>query len=500
MTTDSLRDLLARPEVGAVHALGKQRGAPVLLVGGAVRDALLGNAQPHDLDFAVQGDAIALSRAVADALRAHCYVLDAERGAARVLLPLAGASPAQPAQSATLVMDFTVCRGDSWRDDLIARDFTVNAIGVDLDDGSVLDATSGLADLHERVIRATTDHAVTDDPVRALRGIRLAFALGMRIEPGTLDQIAAVGAAITRPSAERVRDEFMAILNVPDAGWAVRQLDALHLLVPIVPEIEPMRTCEPSPPDHFSVLDHAWEVLHALDRLIAQCRSADGGWLAFPAPIRARLLQHLDAAPVEGRTRVAVLRFAALLHDCGKPATKTSDAHARVHFYGHAAVSAELAAARARALRLSGNEAAAVRTLVRYHMCANRMARRSHAPTPRARYRFFRDVGDCAPELALFAVADCMGQRRMRAGPGDCAVSVAIAQSLLDEYYARYERTVAPPPLITGRDVIALGVKQGPRIGQILDAVREAQMIGEIHTREQALALAGELKAQWAIA
>ncbi|BCX05163.1 MAG: HDIG domain-containing protein [Candidatus Roseilinea sp.] len=488
MTLDSLRALVNRPEVRIVRDLARAQNVPVLLVGGAVRDALLGHPSPHDLDFAVQGDAVRLGRAVANALGASFYVLDAERGTARVLTR----TDSPKAQVSRVVLDFAVCRGPNWRTDAFARDFTVNAIGVNLGDGALVDEANGLADLDTRVIRATNEHAMGDDPVRALRAVRLSFALDMRIEPATLVQVRAAGAMLNEPSAERLRDELMAILSLRDAGRALQMLDDLGLLVPIVSEIEPMRACDQTTPHRFTVLQHTWEVLATLDGLLRDW-GLEVGSVRFALPDPQRLADHFAAPTVEHRTRAAVFRFAALLHDCGKPATRSMGEDGRVHFYGHETAGAALAVARARALRLSGDEVARVFTIVRHHMRANFMARQAHAPTLRVLYRFFRDAGDCAPELALFAIADCVGKRGAQTAAEDCAPSVEIARRLLDEYYARFERSVAPPPLLTGRDVIALGVKPGPRVGEILEAVREAQMIGEIGVRDEALVLARQL-------
>ena len=492
MSFDLLRALVSRPEVRTVHDLARARNMSVVLVGGAVRDALLGHPLPRDLDFAVQGDAIVLGRAVADALGAAFYVLDAERRTARALLPALPESAADAQRSSPVIMDFAACRGANWRADAFARDFTINAIAVNLEDGTLVDETNGLADLSAGVIRATSDRAMDDDPVRALRAVRLAFGLNMRIEPATLAMARSAGPALSRPSAERLRDELMAILKLHQAARAVRALDDLGLLVPLVPEIEPMRSCDQPEPHRFTVLQHTWEVMEALDSLLKDWRIAVGEseCALKHAP---RLTEHFDVITVEGRTRAAVYRFAAMLHDCGKPATRLVGDDGLTHFYGHEVVGAELAAARARALRLSSDEVARTGRVVRNHMRVNFMARQLQQLTPRALYRFFRDAGDCAPELAVFAIADCLGKRGLHTSADDCAWSMAAAQRLLNEYYTRFERSVAPLPLITGRDVIALGARQGPSIGEVLEAVREAQMIGEIATRDEALALARRL-------
>ena len=469
----ALDAILNHPAVVAVREIARARNMAAVLVGGAVRDALL-NREPHDFDFGVQGDAMALGRAVANALHADFYVMDAERGTARVLVPSARAD-------SPLVLDFAVCRGATWRDDLFGRDLTLNAIAVDLQSGELLDDPGGAHDLERRIVRATTDHAISDDPVRALRAVRMAFQFGLEIEPATRELVRATGAAILTPSAERVRDELFGIFELPDAAQAVHLLDDLGLLTHIVPEIEPMRAQQQTAPHRFTVLEHTWRVMEALDQQIADSDDQS-------------LISNLQSAISEGRAVASLLRFGALLHDCAKPNTLSIDADGRMHFYGHEKVGADVAAARARALKLSSDEVHWVRTFVANHMRPNQMARMPKPPTPRTLVRFFRDAGEAAPALALFAIADCWGKRGDETADDDCAASRAVASLLLERYYTRFEKSVAPTLLLTGRDLIEMGLTPGPRIGEILRAVREAQMAGEIDTREQALAMADAMR------
>lgn len=473
--------LLARDDVILVRRLALARNLPALLVGGAVRDALLSHT-PHDFDFAVQGDAVALARAVANAMDAAFYVMDADRGTARVIKNAPEEEPqglALTAQHPALVYDFARCRGEGWREDQRDRDFSINAIGLDLVDLELVDHAGGLADLRAGVIRAASQDAIRNDPVRALRAVRLAHRFGMAIAPATLERIRDVGDLLLQPSAERLRDALFEIFELPNAAQAVMQLDALGLLAHLFPEIEPMRAQPQTAPHRFNVLEHTWWVMRALDR---EVEDSEQGIPALQTPITTF-------------TRAALLRFAALLHDCAKPMTASMDAGGRIHFYGHEGLGANVAAARARALRLSGDEIAFVKTLIANHMRPNQMARMPAPPTPRALARFFRDAGDTAPLLALFAVADCVGKRGDATTDEDCAPSRRIAALLLERYYDRFAPDVAPKVLLSGRDLIEMGMTPGRRVGEILEAVREAQMAGEIHTRDEALVAAqGMLK------
>jgi tRNA nucleotidyltransferase/poly(A) polymerase len=507
---ERLSELLAREDVLLVCRLALARNLPALLVGGAVRDTLLGHA-PHDFDFAVQGDAVALGRAVANALGASFYVMDAERGTARVIkqglgardqvLALDAQGSALSTQNSDLIYDFARCRGEGWREDQRDRDFSINAIGVDLVDLEIVDHTAGLNDLRAGVVRAASEDAIRNDPVRALRAVRLAHQFGMTIAPATLDRIRDAGDLLLQPSAERLRDALFEIFELPDATAAVMQLDALGLLARLFPEIEPMRAQAQTAPHRFTVLEHTWWVMRTIDKEIRDLGLGIGDWgfrIEDASSVsnrqseienRQSSISHLQS-PISSFSRAALLRYAALLHDCAKPMTASTDADGRIHFYGHEGLGANVAAARSRALRLSGDEIAFVKTLIANHMRPNQMARMPAPPTPRALVRFFRDAGNTAPLLALFAIADCVGKRGDATPDEDCAPSRRICALLLDRYNHQFAPSVAPQPLLTGRDLIEMGVAPGRRIGEILEAVREAQMAGEIHTRDEALTAA----------
>ena len=460
--------------LAVVRAHAQARHTPIILIGGAVRDALLGKPL-HDLDIAVQGNAVGLARGVADALNGAFYIMDAERGTARVILP-------------EIILDFSVCRGATWVEDIFARDFTMNAIGYDLDSAQLFDPAQGMQDLQARRVRSVSDHAISDDPVRALRAVRQAHQLQFEIEPATLALIQSITArTISQSSAERLRDELLAICELPRAAQAIQQLDTLGILRHIVPEIEAMRDCTQSLPHRFTVLQHTYWVLQRLDEVIA------AGAAAFDAaqddvPALAAQLHRQLAQLTPNTTRIALLRLATLLHDCGKPATRGVDADGRIRFFDHERVGAMLAYERTAALKLSRDEIDQVNRTIRNHMRLNQFSRMPGTPTLRALYRYVRAVGDCAPELTLFALADCYGKRGPNTSPDDCAASQRMATHLLALYYQRFDASIAPAPLLTGKDLLALGMSPGPTFGKLLGQLREAQMVGELSSTEQALA------------
>lgn len=480
----------------AVLRLAAERGARIWLVGGAVRDALL-ERPVHDWDFCVDRDALRLARAVADALGGAYFPLDVEREAGRVILT--------DAEGARLELDLTLLRGADLEADLRARDFTVNALALD-EHGALIDLTGGQADLVAGCVRATRARAFQDDPVRLLRAARMEAELGFEIEPQTAAWIRRDAALLAQPSAERVRDEFVRLL-LRDGAAHLRRLDEFGLLPYVVPELESLKGVAQSPPHRFDVWRHTLLAVDALEGVVAAVTGEDMEprvWAGAPPVVwgdvaralgqfAADIAAHLAVEVSSGRDRAVLLTLAALLHDVGKLKTQSHGDDGRIHFYNHEIVGAEIAAERLRALRFSGDEIARMRVMVGQHM---RPAHLSHAEkvTRRAVYRYFRATGCAGVDVALLSLADHLATHGPDLDKVRWARRLDVVETLLTHCFERYEETVAPPPLITGNDLIAqLELVPGPEIGRLLEAVREAQAAGEVDTAETALTLARKL-------
>jgi len=480
-----------------VRRLAEERGKRAWPVGGAVRDALLGR-PIHDWDFAVDGDALALARAVADTSDGAYFPLDAERGTGRVILTTE--------ERARLELDFAALRGDDLEADLLTRDFTINALALD-EAGRVVDVTGGEADLRAGRIRAVSESAFRDDPVRLLRAVRIESELDFEIEPQTAAWLRRDRALLARSTAERVRDEFVRALALPGAVIPLQRLNQFGLLVHTAPELEPLKGVTQSPPHRFDVWRHTLMVVDALEGVVAVATGQEAGSRALAdAPLTAwgdlarslgqfarDLAAHLAVEVSGGRDRALLLKLAALLHDVGKPRTRSLGEDGRIHFYNHDLVGAQMAAARLRALRFSRDEVKRVRTIVGQHMRPFHLSN-AEKITRRAVYRFFRATACGGVDVVLLSLADHLATYGPDLQEIHWRQRLALAEALLTHWFERHEETVAPPALITGRDLMAgLGLEPGPQIGRLLEAVREAQAAGEVETQEQALALASKL-------
>lgn len=473
-----------------VRALAAARAVRCWPVGGAVRDALLGR-PIHDWDFAVAGDARGLARAVADALGAAYFPLDDERDVGRAVLQ-------QDEQR--LELDFTRLRGPGLEADLRLRDLTINAMAAG-PDGELIDPTGGLADLQANLVRAVGPQSFDDDPLRMLRAVRAAAELGMRLEAKTAAWIIQRSATLGRSAAERVRDEFVRILAAPSVADHLHILDGLTLLAQVIPEIEPLKEQRQTFPHRYDVWWHTLQVVDATEALAEALTGGRPQPLYVDAPARAwdevaaalGPFAPLVAAHLAEGQRAVLLRLDALGHDLGKPVTCTEDEGGQLHFYTHERVGAELVAARLRALRFSRADTERVETTVAAHMRPAHLAQAEQPVSRRAVYRFFRDLGSAGVDTALLALADHLGVWGPNLRSDRWERLLETARVLLGHYFEQHAGTVAPP-LLTGNDLMReLGLPPGPRIGKLLEALREAQAAGEVSSREEALALARSL-------
>lgn len=443
-------------------------GRDLVVVGGTVRDALL-RRPTLDVDLAIPRGALALAERLAAGLDATAVVLDAERGAARVARP-------------GVQVDLADFRAPTLAGDLAARDFTVNALAAPLDTllakgrAPITDPTGGLADLRARRLRLAGPRVLRDDPLRALRAVRLEATLGFRLAPTAARAVRAAAPALAGVAAERVRDELAMLLRLPATGRTLRRADALGLLAVILPEVDPMRTAAQPAPHRFDVLEHSLRAVEACDRLLARLEAL----APFEDELRAHLAEGMGAA----LDRAAVLKLAALLHDVAKPETRQVVA-GRVRFFEHDLVGAAHARVIAGRLRLPERAALVLERLVRHHLRTMHLAQAGEV-TPRARYRFYRDLGPDTRDLLLLSLVDSAAVT----GASPLAVwrRADLVRDLLGGWLGA-ESAAAAPPLLRGHDVMdRYSLPPGPVVGELLARAREAQDLGLVRTREEALA------------
>ncbi len=499
-TRTSPRPLTWPPIVSQIRAYfaAEHTSTPIYLVGGTVRDACLGRPM-HDIDLATPNDGLKIARGLANALDGAFYPLDKARDVGRIIMKETNA-PALMIDVARFRTAADATPLFSLTEDLCARDFTINAMAVDIrgDLQQIIDPTGGLDDLIAKRLRICMPDAIARDPTRALRAVRQSAQFGLHMDKASRAAIRRDGTQLTRVSAERLRDEFMNLLGGPRPAGALRVLDALGLIDLIVPEVGAMRAQTQSLPHTYTLWEHVLAVVDRLDAVLGiieptrtdnSAAQAGLGLVALKlTPFRADLQAHLNTRWADGRSMRALLMLAALLHDIGKPKTRTENADKRVHFFNHDLVGAQMAGERGHALRLSRAEVQRVACIVRNHM-RPMMLSNAEVVTGRAVYRFFRDTGAAGVDVCLLALADFLGTARLLNDLETWEHYVGVIVHLLEGYFQKYHQVVEPVKLLTGKDIKhELGIREGPEIGRLLRLLHEAQAAGEVLNRDEALA------------
>ena len=457
------------------------------VVGGFVRDVLLGRGTA-DIDIAVAADALEIAPKVATALGGKYVLLDEVNRVGRVVLVNEGA----PSTRGHWQLDFSTFK-DNIEHDLARRDFTIDAMAVELlksaedyTDVQLIDPFHGWTDLRQGVIRTVTETTFESDAARLLRAVRLAAELGFRINQETEAQIKRYSHLIAGVAGERVREELLRLLAVPQADL-LPYLDELGLLAAVIPELAQTKGVK-QPKEHFwDVFDHSLQTVVAVDFLLGQ-----GKWeyanegVSAAVPWSEVLAEHFDREVSSGSTRRLLLKLAALLHDVAKPQTKTIEAGGRMRFLGHVSEGAAIAAGVLERLRFSAKEIKLVEIMVKHHLRPMQMSQ-EEMPSHRAIYRYFRDTGEAGVDILFLSLADHLATRGPQLSLADWQEHAEIVNYVLAQRFQE-ESLVTPPKLIDGHDLLNIfGMSPGPEVGELLEAVREAQAAGELTTREEAL-------------
>ena len=414
----------------------RESGHVAYFAGGCVRDLVRGLA-PKDFDVATDAPP-----EVVQTIFPHTYAVGAKFGVIVVV------ENGTNFEVATFRSDDAYVNGrrpvavhfSSPEEDAERRDFTINGMFLDPVANEVIDFVGGRADIEARLVRAIGDPAqrFTEDRLRMLRAVRFATALDYKIDNQTWDALVANAASINEISAERIREELVRIFLSPQRvrGWDL--LDSSGLMRAILPEVDAMKGC--LQPEQF----------HPEGDVFQHTR------------LMLSLLPEKVSAP---------LVCSVLFHDVAKPVTATVDETGRIRFNEHDRIGAEMTEAIMGRLRFSRAEIDATVEMVRQHMVFKDVPKMRVAKLKRFMARpTFED------ELELHRV-DCASSHRM----------MDNYEFLLRKREEFANEPIIPPPLVRGDDLIALGLKPGPRFGEILEAVETRQLEGTLRSREEAL-------------
>lgn len=450
-----------------VLKFAQETGVNIYIVGGLLRDCFLASlegreVEAKDIDYAVQnGSAFAFARDVGRTFGGHFVPLDEKNDTARVVFTTQG-----------VTLDFAGCVGGSIESDIRRRDLTINALAWDPQTpDSVLDLTGGIEDIKARIIRAVSQNAFAEDPLRILRAFRFAAMLTAGIDSQTVEWLTSNASLLDTVAAERINLELFTILNY-DAAPLFVKMGECRILETIFPELIETRLVTSNAFHHLGLFDHSVDTIPQLESRLP----------SVPRWVQEKVKGELSVSV----TRLAATKLAGLLHDIGKPQTWVINEDGRHTFYGHDRIGSEMCAVIAERMKWSRPVERFIVKLVDWHLRPGALFHQG-TPTERAVRRFYRAVGDDLPELMLLAFADFQATR----GPGLMGENRQQLENhlieLLHGYNVFLEETRQKERLLDGNRIMELlAIPAGPIVGEILSALDEAQEFKEVPDRAAA--------------
>jgi tRNA nucleotidyltransferase/poly(A) polymerase len=434
----------------------------IFIVGGSIRDLLQGR-RPIDYDLAVKEDPVTFAWQLAARIDGH-VVQFGQHG--HTVLRVVDRDN---------FFDILPVKGDTIEEDLLQRDFTINAMALDVSSGNLIDPAGGRQDLSARKIRMVAGGVFRKDPVRLVRAYRMAVSFGFTIDPDTETAIMRDADLITRSAAERIRDEFFKILESDRSHVQLERMAHSGLLFSVFPELQVLKNYHL--PGHKPNLffDQTLASYGQLENLCApgrQIHPVAGG----------RLFEAGNIA------RSTLLKWSALFHSIGKPAALIAGAAGALQFSGYAAKSAALARTICQRLKFSRRQTDQIQFIVRHHCRPHFLfkALQKKAPIGKAFIRFFMKCGDFSPDILLLALAIFESQR----SPDDPA-TLEFSEFILariEEYDTVLQPRAALPSPLNGNDLIReFGLKPSAKIKHILKHIEQERLSHRDLTREQAL-------------
>jgi poly(A) polymerase len=440
----------------------------VFITGGLVRDRII-NKETPDVDVTLAREALQLAQLFADQIGGSFVLLREEAETARVVL-----------KGATY--DFAKFRGPDLEADLRGRDFTINAIALSLNQAfeekewTVIDPLGGIDDLKNEILRMTSPDCFNQDPLRTLRAFRFSSQLSLTVEPNTFQAIKDAAGLLTRTAPERIHHEWLVLLSQPACFHQVELMDPAGLLEVLFPELCQLKNVPQNGYHHLNAFEHSLLSLRYLEEVIS-------GHPLLSAHLEEEVLNYQ-----KGKIKLPWLKWATLLHDLGKAATgeKKGD---RLTFYDHVSASQNLFQSIAERYRLSHREKNYIQQMIGWHMRPHHLIQeeRKMELSRKALTRFIREVGDDLNGVFLIGLADSLAAQGEEK-PADLETHLIAFWEKALEVREEVVRTLQKArPLLTGQDLIDLGLLPGPLFKTLLSDIQEERLEGRITSREEAL-------------
>lgn len=441
----------------------------IYLVGGAVRDFLM-DKETFDRDLIVMDeDAGEFARKIKDLFDAAYVPLDEENKIYRLVLP-----------DKINYLDITNPIENSLEKDLMRRDMAINAIAVNLRTYEVVDMCGGITDIKNHTLSLISEHNFEDDPLRLLRVYRFQSTLGFDLTAPTIHAVCMLAAHIKEPALERINSEIIKLFGGEYAHKAVLNMDKTWLLEEIFPFVKELKQVPPNTHHHLDLFHHSVETVRQIQLIYEE--SDD------------EVKKHMEKSDFGGESRLSHLKFAGFLHDIGKFSTWTIEEDTGRHrFIKHDDVGAKLAETLLKEMKFSNKQIKYITAMIKNHIYPSQLmtAPEIDFSTPageKAMMRFIRKSGDNAIDNIILAMADRLSARGEAITEEMVENNISELKRLLNFYLKTKDSLEPLPILLDGNDVMKiLNIKPSKQLGEIMNALHEAQLSGDVTTKEQAV-------------
>ncbi len=459
-----LNKFLPRKVFQALKKAKKTSGVDsVYIVGGAVRDMLLKKIPILDVDIVVNINACLFSKNLSKILNSHIVYLGKNPTTYRIPFPPPGPAPSNLLRKGWMnnfCIDVTEYQ-ESIEQDLKRRDFTVDAIAVEFPSCNIIDATGGLQDIKKGLLKVPREDAFLKDPVRIIRLFSIGSSQCLLIDKKTKILAKRALNKIKDIPAERIRQELLRLFGSKQTYSTMNDMTEMGAWNVLLPESIKLRKIKGGRFHRLSVWKHSIEALKYFDNLV----------LSLKGTLKKKIDVYLEK-------KGWILRFAILIHDIGKPDTRKYRKGKGYTFYGHESTGEKYCQIISKRFKLSNDERYLLKMLVKMHMRAGHLAELNF-PKKGIR-RFFKDAGPDIIGLCLVSVSDLGSIKPLQAKK-----VLKFLQRVVSGYYDTEKKMIEP--FLRGRDILSMGLKQGPVIGQVLKKIQDMQIQGKIKTRKHAL-------------
>lgn len=438
------------------------QNADIYLVGGAIRDFYLGK-ENFDKDIIVLTDARIFAQELAQTLDATFVALDEENKIYRLVL-----------KDKINYIDVANPIGKTLTDDLKRRDLTINSVAINLKTFEIIDLNDGIKDLKEKKIRHISEQNFLDDPLRLLRAYRFQAILGFEIDSNLTQIIKKHAAKIHKSAVERINYELTKLFSGDYCAKTLMEMDKSGLLAEILPISDELKKVPPNLHHHLNLFDHSVEVVNQIQKLYEKSSP--------------EVQEHLQKVDFGAASRLAHLKFAGFLHDIGKPETWTIEEDTGKHrFIKHDDLGSKMALSMLKKAKFSKKQIDYLVKMIKYHIYPSHVIATPDV-SEKVYMRLIRKMENEVIDVIILAMADRLSARGVEITDEIVEKNINNLQTLLDFYLSVKDSLKPMPKLLSGEEIMKiLNISPSPKLGEIIKSMQEAQLAGDITTKDEAL-------------